>query len=167
MDVAAQFSARVAAELNGTPFTMTPTPRGFVVSLRLDEQWSGLLHAQSIREDIRYTVRVNDSSFSINDSVRRLRWNASAGLLKAGLGFSYQSGRVVRTYSIATLTNGIRTAYQPETIRKRIKAIGIELGLKPRMSPVLLGALLVGPIAVAIVGIVLGITLGLVPLLSR
>ena len=106
---------------------------------------------------------------------RRLEFDAARHDLRAARQKAVQSRMAVKlaradvTRISAERSARRATAEQVAGAKRmlRIKAIGIELGLKPRMSPVLLGALLVGPIAVAIVGIVLGITLGLVPLLSR
>lgn len=172
MYASSEFAARVAAELAGTPFAVTPTPRGFDASWNLaDAYWKSFLQASGVRQSITFQVSVNEArrTFRINDVTRSMSWGASAlGTPTVSFGFFVNSGGSVGSLTVnGTNADGSPFRFSSGDARRRIKAIGIELGLKPRMSKVLLGSLLVAPIAVAITGIVLGITLGIVPLLSR
>ncbi|MBF4566332.1 hypothetical protein [Plantibacter sp. VKM Ac-2876] len=131
----------VEAELQNTPFAVTSLPDGFQVGYDLaDARWWNVLQLNEVSDSITYTVRVDERRrrFSITDTVKRMSWSAGASgfVPRLSWSFSWQSGRVRygRVIMLGTSPGGFEIAFSPENERARIKEIGEELGLRPRMS---------------------------------
>jgi len=172
MSVLEEYRWRVEAELQNTPFVVTPVQGGFQVGFDLaDARWWSILQLNDVSDSITYTVRVDERRrrFSINDTLRRMSWSAgAAGMVpRLSWSFSIQSGRVLyrRVIMLGVSPGGFEVAFSPENERARIKEIGEELGLRQGLSRSMLvglwaaiGGVAVGGLAVGIVAIVLAIT---------
>ncbi|MBF4618730.1 DUF3592 domain-containing protein [Clavibacter sp. VKM Ac-2873] len=132
-----RFARRVAAGLDGTPFTVEPRPDGFRVGYALaDARWWSILQYSDVRDSITYTVRVDErrNRFRITDTLRTLTWTAGAtGMVpRLGLSFSIVSGRVRyrRIIQLGLVPGGTLTAFSPDAERARIVETGRSLGLR-------------------------------------
>ena len=132
----------VEAELQNTPFIVTDVPGGFLVGFDLaNAHWLDVLQLNEVSDSITYTVRVDERRrrFSITDTLRTMGWSAGAAgfVPRLSWSFSWQSGRVRygRVIMLGIAPGGFEVAFSPENERARIREIGEELGLRPRMAP--------------------------------
>lgn len=137
MDTTESFARQIAAELEGKPFALDRTSDGFKVGFALaDARWLSILQYNDVRDSITYTVRVDEKRgrFSINDTLRQIKWSGGAsGLIpRFSFSFSRQSGRVKygKVIQLGVMPGGFVASCSPEAERARIKQIGESLGLK-------------------------------------
>ncbi|MGK9148480.1 hypothetical protein KXS11_12710 [Plantibacter flavus] len=172
MTVLEEYQWLVEAELQNTPFAVTPIAGGFTVGFNLaDAQWWNVLQLNDVSDSITYTVRVDERRrrFSINDTLRSMSWSAGVNgfVPRLSWSFSVQSGRVRygRVIMLGTSPGGFEVAFSPDNERARIKEIGEQLGLRPGLGRsakiglwTAVGSVAFGAIACGIIAIALAVT---------
>lgn len=90
MTTAQELTQRIAEAAKNSPYVVTPTEDGFVVSLNIiDEKWIVLLNTGQIKKSFTITAKLNESnqSATLNDTLYELEWSTGLnGILTPRLG---------------------------------------------------------------------------------
>jgi len=90
-----ELEQRVREAAAGTPYVVTPTERGFDVTIELaDAQWWALFNRAGLTREFTHQVRLgDDGSYSITDVSREVEWVAGAPRVAAGA--AVRKGRII------------------------------------------------------------------------
>lgn len=164
----------VEAAAAGTPYVVTPTERGFDVSLDLvDAQWFGLFNAAGLRKQYTHHVAVRgDGTYTVTDDAREVEW--VAGVPRVAAGTARQVGRVKELGVQKVWAFDERGRFGPvvdfrfssEEGRDLVTGVADQLGLRLRRGTEETIGLLFA--LVAVVGLVVGgAVVGVLALLGR
>lgn len=88
-----EFRSAVAHAAQGTPYVVTPTERGFDVTLNVaDAQWHGLINKAGVTKVVTHHVSLDGDRYEILDDSRELRWVAGVPSLHGS--YVRQTGRI-------------------------------------------------------------------------
>ena len=171
---AEEFRRAVEAATTGTPYVVTPTERGFDVSLDIvDAQWFGLFTKAGLSKQYTHHVAVpGDGTYTVTDDARTVEW--VAGVPRVSASVERQVGRVKELGAQKVWALDERGRFGPvvdfrfssEEGRDLVTGVADQLGLVLRRG----GAEKVG-IALALVAVggllVAGVVVGILALLGK
>ncbi|BBZ10618.1 hypothetical protein [Mycobacterium branderi] len=159
-----EFRDAVAAAVEGTPYTVVDTKKGFDVRLDIaNAQWWGLYNRAGLRKSFRWRVTERKSSFTITDRQVDVKWRAGVPALGASMEvqggriFSFSREKIWALSDRGRIEPVVDYRFNSREGRDLIRLVARQLGLKERqpfMLKLTLAVILVTPLFFAVYGLV-------------
>ncbi|MGV9803557.1 hypothetical protein ACWDTP_36475 [Mycobacterium sp. NPDC003449] len=158
------FRDTVAAAVEGTPYAVVDTKKGFDVQLDLgNAHWWGLFNHAGLTSTFRWRVVEHPSYFTITDRQVRMKW--VGGVPRFGFSWEMKSGRIPaftrkRIWALSErgrIESAANYRFNSKEGRDLIRLVARQLGLKERQPwsvKLALVAVLATPVGFAIYGLV-------------
>ncbi|MFC6285503.1 hypothetical protein ACFP3Q_06180 [Nocardioides sp. GCM10027113] len=137
---AEELRRRVEVAAEGTPYVVTPTRRGFDVTLDIvDAQWFGLLNKAGLSKVYTHHVAVReDGTYTVTDDVRTVEWVAGVPQVKGSSERMYGRVKELGVQKVWALDEHGRFGqvvdfrFSSEEGRDLVEAVAEQLGLRLR-----------------------------------